>query len=146
MKDRIEWTDYFMSIAKIVSKRSTCRRRQIGAVAVLNNRILTTGYNGAPKGYPHCLDVGCLRDALSIASGTMQESCLAIHAEQNLICQAAVVGVSLFESTIFCTTRPCSICAKMLANIGVEKVIYEGDYPDDLTESFLPGKLIQYKG
>lgn len=134
-----------MEIAFLVSERSTCKRRKVGAIAVLDNRILASGYNGAPKDLPHCLDIGCIREQKNILSGNQHELCRGIHAEMNLICQAAYFGISLKDSTIYCTTYPCSICGKLLANIGVNKVIYSEYYPDELTKMFLRNKLEQFK-
>ena len=126
------WDEYFMEIAHLVAKRSTCRRRQVGAVLVRNKRILATGYNGAPSGLPHCLEIGCLREQLGIPSGQHLEICRGIHAEQNAIIQAALHGVSTEDSTLYCTDQPCSQCTKMLINAGVKEIIYENDYPDEL--------------
>ena len=142
---RKSWPEYFMEIAFLVSERSTCKRRKVGAIAVLDNRILASGYNGAPKDLPHCLDIGCVREQKNIPSGNQHELCRGIHAEMNLICQAAYFGIELKCSTIYCTTYPCSICAKLLANIGVSKVIYNEYYPDKLTKMFLGNKLEQFK-
>ena len=114
--NRASWPRYFMDIAHLVAQRSTCLRRKVGAIAVLDRRILATGYNGAPSGVPHCLEVGCLRQQMGIPSGQRHEICRGIHAEQNVIIQAAVHGISLRGAEIFCTTQPCIICAKMLIN------------------------------
>lgn len=119
---------YFMTIARAVATRSTCLRNNVGAVLVRNRRILTTGYNGAPSDIPHCLDIGCARK--DCPSGTMHELCRAVHAEQNAIIQAALHGISTEASTLYCTHQPCMLCAKMLINAGVIKVIYDNDYPD----------------
>lgn len=127
---RPDWDQYFMEIATVVAKRSTCVRRQIGAVIVQNRRILTTGYNGAPSGLEHCLERGCLRDKLSIPSGTRTETCRALHSEMNAIIQAAQHGVSTKGSTMYCTHQPCSVCARMLINAGIVRVVYTGAYPD----------------
>jgi dCMP deaminase len=126
-----------MEIAHVVAKRSTCLRRQIGAVIVRDKRILATGYNGAPSGLPHCLELGCMRDELGIASGTRHECCRALHAEQNAIVQAALHGVSTKGSSIYTTTQPCSVCAKMIINAGIVRVVYEGDYPDDFSREMI---------
>ena len=114
MSQRIPWPEYFMRIAFLVAERCTCLRRKVGAVAVKDNRILATGYNGAPSNTPHCLDIGCLREQLGIPSGQRHEICRGLHAEQNVIIQAATHGVSVEGSVIYCTTQPCLICAKML--------------------------------
>jgi len=136
-RGRPDWDDYFMEIAHVVAKRSTCLRRQIGAVIVKDKRILTTGYNGAPGGLPHCLELGCLRDELGIESGTRQEICRALHAEQNAIIQAALYGVSTKEATLYCTHQPCSLCAKALINAGIRRIVFEGDYPDQFALDML---------
>jgi len=137
MDKRIPWSNYFMDIAFMVAKRSTCLRRQVGAIAVKNKRILSTGYNGAPANVAHCLDIGCLREKLKIKSGERHELCRAIHAEQNIIIQAATYGISIFESDIYCTTFPCFICSKMLINSGIKAIYYAEDYPDDLAKQIL---------
>ncbi|NLY29940.1 MAG: cytidine deaminase [Firmicutes bacterium] len=134
---RPSWDQYFMEIAHLVAKRSTCRRRQVGAVLVKNKRILATGYNGAPSGLQHCLEAGCLREELGIPSGQRLEICRGIHAEQNAIIQAALHGVSTEGSTLYCTDQPCSQCTKMLINAGVKEIIYVNDYPDDLALQLL---------
>lgn len=137
IKERPPWDEYFMQIARVVATRSTCLRRQVGAVLVKDKRILTTGYNGAPRGLPHCLEVGCLREQLGIPSGERQELCRGLHAEQNAIIQAAYYGVSIAGATLYCTHQPCITCAKMLINAGIEKIIYEEAYPDELAEKML---------
>ena len=122
--------EYFMEIAMIVAKRSTCLRNQVGAVIVKDKRILSTGYNGAPRNLEHCLDIGCVRQQNNIASGTRHELCRAVHAEQNAIIQAALHGVSIENATVYCTHQPCILCAKMLINSRVEKVVFGTVYPD----------------
>jgi len=122
-----------MEIAQLVARRSTCLRRQVGAVLVKDKMFLTTGYNGAPTGLEHCLDVGCLRERLNIPSGERHELCRGLHAEQNAIIQAAYHGVSIRGSTLFCTNLPCSICIKMVINAGIETVVYLNGYADDLS-------------
>ncbi|NLY55470.1 MAG: cytidine deaminase [Firmicutes bacterium] len=134
---RPSWDQYFMEIAHLVAKRSTCLRRQVGAVIVKDRRILTTGYNGAPAGVPHCAEVGCLREQLGVPSGERHELCRAIHAEQNAIVQAAYHGVSLNGGICYTTVQPCSLCAKMLINAGIKCIIFQGDYPDALTQELL---------
>ncbi len=119
-----------MEIAHVVARRSTCIRRQIGAVIVRDKRILATGYNGAPSGLPHCVDTECMRNELGIASGTRHEVCRALHSEQNAIIQAAYHGISTKDSTLYCTHQPCSLCAKAIISAGVSRVVFEGDYPD----------------
>jgi dCMP deaminase len=123
---------YFAEIADLVSSRSTCMRNQVGAVIVKDSQILSTGYNGAPKKLSHCEDVGCIREELGVKPGTHHELCRGLHAEQNAIIQAAFHGVSVNGAKIFCTTRPCSICAKMLINAGIHEIIYIEEYDDDL--------------
>lgn len=134
---RPAWDDYFMEMAHVAAKRSTCLRRQVGAVIVRDNRILTTGYNGAPKGLPHCLDTGCRREELKVPSGERHELCTAVHAEQNAIIQAALHGVSIDGATIYTTTQPCVLCAKMIINSGIRRIVFEGEYPDQLALGFL---------
>ena len=123
--------EYFLKIASVVAERSTCRRHHIGAVAVMNKHILATGYNGAPSGLKDCLELGCLRDELNIPSGTRQEVCRGIHAEQNVIIQASLHGVSLEGSTIYCTHTPCVLCAKMLVNAKIKRFVSFGRYDDN---------------
>ncbi len=122
--------EYFMELATVVAKRSTCLRNQVGAVIVKDKRILSTGYNGAPRNLPHCLDIGCIRQQNNIASGTRHELCRAVHAEQNAIIQAAIHGVSIEGATIYCTHQPCILCAKMLINADIKKVVFGTTYPD----------------
>ncbi len=129
--DRISLDEYFLKIAAVVAERSTCRRHHVGAVAVRDKRILTTGYNGAPSGADDCLQLGCLRDEKEIPSGTRHEICRAIHAEQNAIIQGSLHGVSLEGSTIYCTHTPCVLCAKMLVNAKIKKFVSYSDYADD---------------
>ena len=121
-----------MEIACVVSTRSTCLRRRVGAVLVNNRQILATGYNGAPRGVAHCVDVGCLRDQLGVPSGERHELCRGLHAEQNAIIQAAYHGISINGAEMYCTHQPCVLCAKMLVNAGIVTLYYAGDYPDDL--------------
>jgi len=134
---RPDWDTYFMKICHVVAERSTCLRRQVGALLVSDRRILATGYNGAPKGLRHCAEVGCLRTRLGIPSGERQELCRGVHAEQNAIIQAAVYGIALQEVTLYCTIQPCITCAKMLINANVKRIVYEGTYPDELAVQFL---------
>ena len=134
---RPSWDEYFLNIAHLVSTRSTCLRRKVGAVIVKNKQVLATGYNGAPSGITHCDKVGCLRDELGVPSGQRHELCRALHAEQNAFLQAARHGVSLEGATLYITTQPCSICAKMIINVGIRKIIIEGDYPDEFARTFL---------
>jgi dCMP deaminase len=127
--------EYFMQIAAVVARRSTCLRNQVGAVFVRNKRILSTGYNGAPAGLLHCDEVGCAREG--VASGTRHELCRAVHAEQNAIIQAALHGVSIEGATLYCTHQPCILCAKMMINAKIRKVIFLEGYPDETALQFL---------
>jgi len=137
MDNRPSWEAYFMDITEQVATRSTCLRRAVGAVVVKDKRMLTTGYNGAPSGTRHCSETGCLREKLKIASGERHELCRGIHAEQNAIIQAALHGVSIKDSMLYCTNLPCSICAKMIINAGIRKIVYESGYADDLSIEML---------
>jgi len=130
-RTRPDIDEYFLKIASVVAERSTCRRHNIGAVAVRNKHILTTGYNGAPAGLKDCLELGCLRDEMKIPSGERHEICRGIHAEQNVIIQAALHGVSLEGSTIYCTHTPCVLCAKMLVNARIKRFVSFGKYNDN---------------
>jgi len=123
--------EYFLKIASVVAERSTCRRHHVGAVAVRDKHILATGYNGAAAGLKDCLELGCLRDERDIPSGTRHEICRAIHAEQNVIIQASLHGVSLEGCTIYCTHNPCVLCAKMLVNAKIQRYVSFGKYADD---------------
>jgi len=134
---RPSWETYFMDIAMLVAKRSTCTRRSVGAVIVKDKRILSTGYNGAPSGVRHCIDTGCLREKLNIASGERHELCRGIHAEQNAIIQAAYHGVSIKEAVLFCTNLPCSICAKMIINAGIITIYYQDGYADQMSDDMM---------
>jgi dCMP deaminase len=122
--------EYFLKVASVVAERSTCRRHHIGAVAVRDKHILATGYNGAPSGLQDCLELGCLRDEQGIPSGERQEICRGIHAEQNVIIQASLHGVSLEGSTIYATHTPCVLCAKMLVNAKIGRYVSFGKYND----------------
>ena len=128
---------YFMRMAELVSTRSTCLRRNVGAVIVKEKRILTTGYKGAPKGLKHCEEVGCVRMENNIESGTRHELCRGVHAEQNAVIQAAYFGSSIKDSTVYTTNFPCVLCAKILINAGVREVCYKDDYIDMLSKSIL---------
>ncbi len=133
-----------MEMAVLASKRSTCLRRQVGAVIVKDRRVLATGYNGVPSGITHCSVVGCLREKLGVPSGKMHELCRGLHAEQNAIIQAALHGVSIKGATLYCTNLPCIICAKMIINAGLNKIVYLDGYADDLTEDMLREAGIEY--
>jgi len=128
---RLDSDGYFLKIASVIAERSTCRRHHVGAVAVRDKHILATGYNGAPSGLKDCLELGCLRDELNIPSGERQEICRGIHAEQNVIIQASLHGVSLEGSTIYATHTPCVLCAKMLANAKIKRYVSFGRYNDN---------------
>ena len=137
MDQRLPWPIYFMRIAHLVAERSTCLRRKVGAIAVKDKRILATGYNGAPAGCAHCLDIGCLRQQRGIPSGERHELCRGLHAEQNVIIQAATHGINMYGAGIYCTTQPCIICTKMLINCGVKDIHYAEGYPDELSREML---------
>lgn len=126
-----------MDIARLVARRSTCLRRQVGAVLVKEKNILATGYNGTPSGITHCAEVGCLRQKLGVPSGERHELCRGLHAEQNAIIQAAKHGVNIAGSTLYCTNSPCSICSKMLINAGIARIVYLEGYPDSLSQEML---------
>jgi len=128
---RPDTDEYFLKIASVVAERATCRRHHIGAVAVRDKHILATGYNGAPAGLQDCLELGCLRDEMKIPSGERHEICRGIHAEQNVIIQATLHGVSLEGSTIYCTHTPCVLCAKMLVNAKIKRFVSFGQYDDN---------------
>jgi dCMP deaminase len=134
---RPTWDEYFMKMASLVAERSTCLRHHVGAVIVKDKRALTTGYNGAAKGMKDCTELGCLRDELGIESGTRHEVCRAIHAEQNAIIQAGVHGTNIYGSTLYCTHTPCMICAKMIVNAGIKRVVSYHDYADEDARKFL---------
>ncbi len=131
------WDEYVLRIATDVSGRSTCLRRGVGAILVHDKRILTTGYNGAPRGLAHCRQTGCLREEKGIPSGERHELCRGLHAEMNAILQAAVHGIRIEGATLYCTHHPCVLCAKMLINCGVERIVTSGDYPDVLAREML---------
>ena len=135
--NRMPWSEYFMNITYMVSERSTCLRRHVGAIAVKGKRILATGYNGVPRDISHCLETGCLRAKLGIPSGQRHEICRGIHAEQNVIIQAATHGTSLEGADLYCTTMPCVQCSKMLINCGIRHIFYAEFYPDDLAQEML---------
>jgi len=137
MPNRPDWDSYFMEMAQVASKRSTCMRRSVGAVIVKDKRLLATGYNGTPRGMAHCEEVGCLRTKLNVPSGKMHELCRGIHAEQNAVIQAAVHGVSVDGGTLYCTHQPCVVCTKILINAGIKKIVYANPYPDELAENMM---------
>ena len=128
---------YFMDMTHLVKVRGTCPRRRVGAVIVKDKRVLTTGYNGAPRNFPHPIDVGCLRDELQIPHGMLADICPCLHAEQNAIIQAATTGVSIDGGDLYCTTQPCTQCSRMVANCGIRRVVFEEEYPDPLATGIL---------
>ena len=135
---RPTWNEYFMELAVLTAQRSTCLRRQVGAVIVKDRHIIATGYNGAPRGIKHCEDRGgCLRQKMNIPSGERHELCIALHAEQNAIIQAASLGQSVEGATIYVTHQPCVICAKMIINAGIQEIIVQEGYPDQLSRDIL---------
>lgn len=136
-ESRPGWDEYFMDMARLASRRSTCLRRAVGAVLVKDRRMLATGYNGAPSGLAHCLETGCLREELKVPSGERAEICRGLHAEQNAILQAAFHGVSIAGATLYCTNQPCAICVKMLINAGIKEIVFKDGYPDPLAEKLL---------
>lgn len=129
--ERSHIDDYFLKIASVVAERSTCRRHNVGAIAVKDRHILATAYNGAPSGIKDCLELGCLRNQMKIPSGTRHEICRAVHAEQNIVIQAALHGTNIKEATIYCTHPPCILCAKMLVNAKIKRFVTYGEYADD---------------
>ncbi len=137
MMERPSWDEYFLDIVKLVARRSTCLRRSVGAVLVIDKRILATGYNGAPSGLKHCAEVGCLRKKMNISSGERHELCRGLHAEQNAIIQSALHGVSVKGATLYCTNHPCIICSKMIINAGITRVVYKDGYQDPMAEEIL---------
>lgn len=136
---RPDWDEYFMEMAALTARRSTCLRRQVGAVIVQNKHIIATGYNGAPRGLAHCGDRegGCLRQQLGVPSGERHELCRALHAEQNAIIQAAALGNSIEGGTIYITHQPCLICAKMIINAGIQRIVVQEGYPDQMSADIL---------
>jgi len=134
---RPTWDEYFLGIAELVSKRSSCLRRSVGAILVKDKKILATGYNGAPSKIKHCAEVGCIREKLKIPSGERHELCRGLHAEQNAFLQAALHGTSVKDASLYSTTQPCIICAKMIINAGIKEIVIKGDYPDKLSKDIL---------
>lgn len=134
---RPSWNDYFLEVADLVATRSTCLRRQVGAVLVRDKRIISTGYNGAPRKLRHCNEVGCLREEQSIPSGHRYELCRGVHAEQNAIINAAYYGIATQDSVMYCTNQPCIICARMIINAGIGKVVHRGNFDDDIAVDLL---------
>jgi dCMP deaminase len=145
MEPRPSYDEYFMEMAYVVAKRSTCLRRKVGAILVKEKHILSTGYNGAPKGLKHCSETGCLRQDQNIPSGERHELCRGLHAEQNAIIQAAVFGVSIKGSVLYFTNTPCVVCVKMMINAGVTEIIYGGEYPDNLAKLMMDESKLKIK-
>lgn len=148
MDDRISWDEYFMGVAELTAKRSTCVVRKVGAVLVVHHRIIATGYNGAPSGIPHCVDIGCRKRELGFTGGTGSHVCAGTHAEQNAIIQCAVHSVSCVGAILYCTSRPCIICAKMLINSGIVEIVCYDDRVDEyankvLQDRHIPVRVIQ---
>lgn len=136
--NRPSWDEYFMQMAELTAQRSTCLRRQVGAIIVKEKHIIATGYNGAPKRLPHCEELGgCLREKLEIPSGERHELCRALHAEQNAIIQASTLGQSIEGATIYITHQPCIICAKMIINAGISRIVIRRGYPDEMSREML---------
>lgn len=136
-QERPSWDEYFMTLADEVATRTTCLRRAVGAIIVKEKRILATGYNGVPTGLRHCSATGCLREKLGVPSGQRHEICRGLHAEQNALLQAARYGIDIEGSSIYITTQPCVVCAKMLINAGISEIIYRNPYPDELAMELL---------
>ncbi len=135
---RPEWDEVFMEVAEIMRKRSTCLRRQVGAVVVKDRRIISGSYNGTPPGFEHCDKAGCLRETLGVPSGERHEICRGLHAEMNAILQVAILGgQSIKGSDIYTTYLPCSICARLIAAVGISRVVFGGGYPDEFAENIL---------
>ncbi len=144
---RPDWDEYFLKLVKIIATRSTCLRRQVGALLAKDKRLIASGYNGAPSGMPHCLDIGCLREQLKIPSGERQELCRGLHAEMNAVIQAAIYGVSTKDSTLYCTNYPCVLCAKTLVQAGIKRVVFISDYPDKEAKAvFEQAKILVVQG
>jgi len=143
--NRPSWDEYFLEIASLVAKRSTCLRRKVGALVVKDRRILATGYNGTPSGIRHCAEAGCVRDKLKIPSGERHELCRGLHAEQNVLLQASLHGVSLKDSALYVTHQPCLICAKMIINAGIKEVVMANHYPDAMALAFLKEAKIKVR-
>ena len=135
--NRPSWDQYFMDITRLVATRSSCLRRQVGALLVKDRNILATGYNGVPSGITHCEAAGCLRERLNVPSGERHELCRGLHAEQNAIIQAAKHGTNIDGATLYCTTMPCIICTKMIINAGITRVIYGAGYADELAREMI---------
>jgi dCMP deaminase len=151
MDNRISWDEYFINMLDGIAIRSTCLRRKVGAIIVKDNRILTTGYNGQPPNLIHCSELGfCLRQKLKIPSGQRAEICRAVHAEENAILQASKFGSNLEGSILYVHYSPCSFCTKSILSVGIVRVVYLEEYPDDLSRELREEatwiKFEQYKG
>jgi len=142
---RPSWDEYFMEIARVVAKRSTCLRRNVGAIVVKNKRIISTGYNGTLSGLKHCEEVGCLREKFGIKSAERQELCRGMHAEANTLLFAASYGVDMHEAAIYCTHQPCVLCAKMIIQAGIKQVVFLGEYPDKLARQLFKEAKVKIK-
>ena len=140
---RPSWDQYFMDITHLVATRSSCLRRQVGALLVKDRNILATGYNGVPSGITHCEVSGCLRERLGVPSGERHELCRGLHAEQNAIIQAAKHGTNIDGATLYCTTMPCIICTKMIINAGISRVIYSEGYADELAREMITEAAVE---
>lgn len=141
---RISWDEYFLKMTFLVAERSTCRRHHVGAIIVRDRRVLTTGYNGAPSGCKDCLELGCLREQLGIPSGQRHEICRAVHAEQNAIVQAAMYGIDISGSTMYCTHSPCIICAKMIVNAKIKRFVTCQDYTDESFKTLFEEAKVEF--
>jgi Deoxycytidylate deaminase len=137
MNNRPNWHQYFIEMAYLIAQRSTCQRRQVGALIVMNNQIISTGYNGAPKHVLHCSEAGCLRKKLNVPTGERHELCRGVHAEQNAIIQAAINGSSIKQGSLYCTHQPCSICSKLLINSEITNIYIAESYEDKLAKEML---------
>ena len=142
--ERPDWNEYFMEMAELAAKRATCLRRKVGAVLVKNKKVLATGYNGAPMNIEHCESTGCLREKMEVPSGERHEICRGVHAEQNLVAQAAIHGVKTEDSIVYCTHQPCIICTKILINAGVKKIYFKNSYSDEFAEKLLNQSNVKF--
>jgi dCMP deaminase len=149
MEERVDKINYYLDIAETVLERGTCLRRNFGAIIVNNDEIISTGYVGAPRGRKNCCDLNyCTREKLKIPRGERYELCRSLHAEQNAIISAAIKGVSIKDGTIYTNTYPCSICARMLINAEIKRIVYDGDYSDPLAKEMLEEsgiEVVKYK-
>lgn len=142
--ERPDWDEYFMEMAELAARRATCLRRKVGAVLVKNKKVLATGYNGAPMDIEHCETTGCLREEMQVPSGERHEICRGVHAEQNLVAQAAIHGVKTEDSIVYCTHQPCIICTKILINAGVKKIYFKNSYSDEFAENLLKQSNVEF--